>query len=388
MSGPAAAGRDAGATGGSAWFAGVSAARPVECVELPDGAERLAAGFWVVACAFEGRGRAYRFADVVRRPDGAVAAPPAPAPWRGPRPEAWRSSLSREGYLAGVAEVRRRIRAGDVYQVNLCRVLSAPLPAADGEPSAAALAARLLAGNPAPFAGGLHVPAGGPLPPAWVVSASPERFLTVAGGTVASGPIKGTAATPEGLTDKDRAENVMITDMVRNDLQRVCAPATVEVADLLRVERHPGLAHLVTTVVGRLLPDAGWPEVLAATFPPASVSGAPKHTALAAIRDLEPTPRGPYCGAFGWVDGDAGRAELAVAIRTFWWTGEDGGTLRFGTGAGITWESDPEREWAETELKAARLVALASEDGPGWAGPGGAGPGGAGAHAPDEGRNG
>src|SRR5690606_7147947 len=119
-----------------------------------------------------------------------------------------------------------------------------------------------------------------------------------------------------------------------------------------------------------------------------SVSGAPKHTALAAIRDLEPTPRGPYCGAFGWVDGDAGRAELAVAIRTFWWTGEDGGTLRFGTGAGITWESDPEREWAETELKAARLVALASEDGPGWAGPGGAGPGGAGAHAPDEGRNG
>lgn len=347
---------------GSAWFGGLRATRPVECVRLPAGAARLASGFWVVVLEFEGSGRAWRFGDVVR---DSPAAPPDQL-WRGPRADAWRSSLDERAYLAGVAAVRAAVRAGDVYQVNVCRVLEAPLPATPGEPSAAALAARLVVGNPAPFAGGLHVPVGGPLPAAWLVSASPERFLSVADGEVSSGPIKGTAATAAGLTAKDEAENVMITDMARNDLQRVCEPASVEVAELLQVQEHPGLVHLVSTVVGRLRPDAGWPELLAATFPPASVSGAPKHTALRAIRALEPVPRGPYCGAFGWVDGDAGRAELAVAIRTFWWTPERGGVLRFGTGAGITWESDAAQEWAETELKAARLVALASADGPGW----------------------
>ena len=344
---------------GMAWFAGVRAARPVECVRLPDGADRLAAGFWVVVAEFEGRGYAWRFADVVR-----AEAAPDPAPeladvWRGPVGP-WRSSMSAAQFRAGVAAVRERIRAGDVYQVNLCRVLSADLPAAHGgEPSAAALAARLRAGNPAPFAGGVHVPAGGPLPPVWLVSASPERFLSVAGGLVRSGPIKGTAATVGGLTGKDAAENVMITDMVRNDLQQVSEPGGVEVEQLLAVEHHPGLVHLVSTVAGRLLPGTRWSALLGATFPPASVSGAPKLAALDVIRALEPTPRGPYCGAFGWVDGDAGRAEVAVAIRSFWWTPDDGGTLRFGTGAGITWDSDPHAEWAETELKAGRLVALA-----------------------------
>ena len=348
---------DSGAAVGHAWFAGVRARRPVECVDLPAGAARLARGFWVVLTEFEGTGRAWRFADVVR--DAPEDDAPGPDGWRGPPRDAWRSSMSQARYRRGVAAVQRRIRAGDVYQVNLCRVLEAPLPARTGEPSAAALAARLVA-NPAPFAGGLHVPAGGPLAPAWLVSASPERFLSVRDGEVASGPIKGTAATADGLTGKDRAENVMITDMVRNDLQRACAPASVEVSALLAVEEHPGLVHLVSTVVGRLLPEAGWPELLAATHPPASVSGAPKHTALKVIAELEPVPRGPYCGAFGWVDGDAGRAELAVTIRSFWWTPERGGHLRFGTGAGITADSDPAAEWAETELKAARLVALAS----------------------------
>ncbi len=192
------------------------------------------------------------------------------------------------------------------------------------------------------------------------MTASPELFLRVAGGAVTSGPIKGTAPTPDGLTAKDRAENVMITDLVRNDLQRVCDPGTVEVTDLLAVEAHPGLVHLVSTVTGRLRPGLRsgaslWPALLDATFPPASVSGAPKSSALRIIDALEPVPRGPYCGAIGWVDGD--EAVLAVGIRTFWWAD---GVLRFGTGAGITWGSDPAREWEETELKARRLVGLAS----------------------------
>ncbi len=126
------------------------------------------------------------------------------------------------------------------------------------------------------------------------------------------------------------------------------------------VEEHPGLVHLVSTVRASVRPGVGWPDLLAASFPPGSVSGAPKSTALKAIRALEPVARGPYCGAIGYVDSDRERARLAVGIRTFWAVD---GLLRFGTGAGITWESDPEREWDETELKAARLVGLASEGG-------------------------
>lgn len=344
---------------GVAWFAGVRASRPVECVALPAGAERLGSGFWVVVLDFEGTGRAWRFAQVAATDGEARPDDEGRGRWGGPTGP-WRSSMSEAEYRAGVQAVRARIRDGDVYQVNLCRVLEASLPGGPGEePSATALGARLAAGNPAPYAGGVHVPLGGALPPVWLVSASPERFLTVADGLVRSGPIKGTAATPEGLTGKDAAENVMITDMVRNDLQRVCEAATVEVSELLALQEHPGLVHLVSTVVGTLLPGTAWPALLDATFPPASVSGAPKRAALDVIADLEPVPRGPYCGAFGWVDGDAGRAELAVAIRSFWWVPDGGGRLRFGTGAGITWDSDPGAEWAETELKAARLVALA-----------------------------
>jgi para-aminobenzoate synthetase component 1 len=273
-----------------------------------------------------------------------------------------------------VQRVRATIREGGVYQANLCRVLSAPLPA-DGparaeprtEPDARALAAVLAAGNPAPYAGGVHVPAGGDVPPVWVVSASPELFLRVEDGWVTSAPIKGTAVTADGLTAKDRAENVMITDLVRNDLQQVCEPGTVEVTTLLGVEQHPGLVHLVSTVRGRIAADvlgAGdlWARLLGATYPPGSVSGAPKRAALDLIERLEPERRGPYCGAVGWVDVAADgtvRAEVAVGIRTFWWSD---GVLRFGTGAGITWGSDPAGEWAETELKAARLVALASTE--------------------------
>ena len=137
----------------------------------------------------------------------------------------------------------------------------------------------------------------------------------------------------------------------------VCVPGSVTVPALCIEEPHPGLVHLVSTVRGRLRPEVGWPELIDAPFPPGSVTGAPKAAALGIIRALEPTPRGPYCGALGWVDNVTGAAALAVGIRSFWMQGD---ALHFGTGAGITWGSDPAAEWAETELKAAHLLALAA----------------------------
>ncbi|QAY62817.1 anthranilate synthase component I family protein [Xylanimonas allomyrinae] len=356
-------------------FAGRVATGAVECVDLAVAPERLRGGLWFVVVDFEadlgggatgrpGRARAWRFAHVADDD----ARHRRPTRWTGPQAGTWRSSLDRDAYQQAVARVREHVRDGDVYQANVCRVLSAPLPVSDtgDEPDAAALAAVLAAGNPAPHAAAVHVPAGHGIDPVWVVSASPELYLTLDGDRLTSGPIKGTARTPGGLTAKDRAENIMITDLVRNDLQRVCRAGSIEVTDLLAVEHHPGLVHLVTRVHGTLTADVAasphlWRDVLAATFPPGSVSGAPKSSALRLIGQLEPVPRGPYCGAVGWIDGDAGRAELAVGIRTFWWERDPGGgTLRFGTGAGITWGSDPDAEWHETELKAARLTALAS----------------------------
>jgi para-aminobenzoate synthetase component 1 len=184
---------------------------------------------------------------------------------------------------------------------------------------------------------------------------------------VESGPIKGTGRTAADLRPKDDAENVMIVDLVRNDLGAVCRTGSVSVPALLALEEHPGLVHLVSTVRGELADGAGWPQLLAATFPPGSVTGAPKSSALRIIDEVEAAPRGPYCGAVGWVDADARSAELAVAIRTFWIRG---GALRFGTGAGITWGSDPDGEWEETQLKAERLLSVASRvhEAPGVAG--------------------
>ncbi|MBE1876792.1 chorismate-binding protein [Myceligenerans pegani] len=400
-------------TGNTGWaaFGGRVATRVARGIDLRAEPEALAEGTWFVVADFEGRARAWQFrevtaADPAAAPSpassdtiGAVGPEPAPDAWTGPDPTTWTSSMDRVGYEAAVRRIREHVREGDVYQANLCRVLSAPLSVApDGaEPDARGLAARLAVGNPAPHAAAIHVPsgtpgsAGEPVDPVWVVSASPELYLSLGpgdaediggrgpggpGGTasaaapvITSGPIKGTARTPAGLTDKDRAENIMITDLVRNDLQHVCRPGTVEVTDLLAVEHHPGLVHLVSRVRGVLADDVMhapdlWRRLFDGTFPPGSVSGAPKSSALRIIEQLETVPRGPYCGAIGWIDGDAGTASLAVGIRTFWWERGPGdapaGILRFGTGAGITWGSDPAAEWQETELKAERLVGLAS----------------------------
>lgn len=359
-----------GAPPGEAWFAGVRARGVVESIDVLATPERLRApGFWAVVGDFDGPVRAWRFAEVDR--SSPAVADTGTGAWDGPPAGAWTSSMTRQQYQDAVEQTRSAIRQGRVYQANICRVLSAPLGGHHGaEPDARALSAVLAGGNPAPYAGGVHVPHGAGRSPVWVVTASPELFLRVDGGVVASAPIKGTAEHPEALQAKDRAENVMITDLVRNDLQRVCEPGTVEVVDLLAVEAHPGLVHLVSTVQGALRPDVAasprlWAHLLGAAYPPASVSGAPKSSALQVIAELERARRGPYCGVVGWVDvAEDGtvRAELAVGIRTFWWSpdGGPGGTLRFGTGAGITWGSDPQAEWDETELKARRLVALAS----------------------------
>nr|WP_202452029.1 chorismate-binding protein [Streptomyces sp. SID4948] len=311
------------------------------------------AGFWAVAADFEGRTVCARFGDVRQAPV------PEPGGWRGPSRQAWTSLMDRAAYQAGVRTVRDRIATGEVYQVNLCRVLGAPLGPEDGAPhDIDALGAALARGNPAPYAGTIRLPAHG----VEIATASPELFLRRDGAAVESGPIKGTARTAADFLAKDRAENVMIVDLVRNDLGRVCAAGTVTVPALCAVEPHPGLVHLVSTVRGELRPGAGWPELFAAAFPPGSVTGAPKSSALRIIGELETAPRGPYCGAIGWVDADRRTAGLAVGIRTFWIDRTDPGgpVLRFGTGAGITWGSDPAGEWAETELKAARLLAVAS----------------------------
>ncbi len=303
-------------------------------------------GWWAVVVDFEGSVRCARFADVRE-----AALPPGR--WPGVPTGAWTSSMTREQYVAAVGAVRAGIAVGDHYQVNLCRVLSTDLPDTADTADPAGLAGLLAVGNPAPHAGVVSLAAYD----VSVVSASPELFLRRDGDVVESGPIKGTATTADGLTDKDRAENVMIVDLVRNDLGVVAVTGSVEVPALCAVEEHPGLAHLVSRVRARLRPEAGWPELMAAAFPPGSVTGAPKSSALRLIGELEPVPRGPYCGAVGWVDADRREASLAVGIRTFWLRS---GTLCFGTGAGITWRSDPQQEWDETELKAARLVALAS----------------------------
>ncbi|GAA2078344.1 chorismate-binding protein [Actinomadura alba] len=297
-------------------------------------------GWWAVVITYEGKVTCARFETV--RP-----APLPWAPWTGPTD--WTTSMDEAAYVDGVRAIRDAIADGIVYQANLCRVLTAPLPAGA---EIAGLGARLARGNPAPYAAVIDVPG------ARVASASPELYLSRDGDVVESRPIKGTGRTEQDLLPKDQAENVMIVDLVRNDLGRVAEIGSVTVPELCAVEEHPGLVHLVSTVRARLAPGRGWPELIEATFPPGSVTGAPKSSAVTLLDELEPMPRGPYCGAIGWVDADSRRGALAVGIRTFW---AEEGLLKFGTGAGITWGSDPHREWRETELKAARLLEVAAQ---------------------------
>jgi len=259
----------------------------------------------------------------------------------------WRSSLARDDFEAGVERILDLICAGDCYQVNLTRRLTCPTPL-----DPVGLFAELERRNPAPYAALLR------FADLAVVSASPECFLRWRGSDVETRPIKGTGIDPGALraSAKDRAENVMIVDLARNDLGRVCEPGSIHVPALCALEAHPGLHHLVSTVRGRLRAGVGVGARLRATLPPASVTGAPKPRVLQIIEDLEPVRRGVYCGAVGWIDTECDAGELAVAIRTFTVTGE---ATHLGVGAGIVADSRPDAEWAETELKAARLLAVA-----------------------------
>jgi para-aminobenzoate synthetase component I len=293
--------------------------------------------------------------------DGPAARALAQAAWRAQRTDApklrgvtsaWGSSLDRRAHEHAVRAVLELLEAGECYQVNLTRRLDL---AETLDP--ARLYTALTLWNPAPH--GALCTFGPRLPAVAVVSASPELFLRVDGRAVVTRPIKGTAVDRATLerSAKDRAENVMIVDLARNDLGRVCEFGSITVPELCAIEAHPGLHHLVSTVEGRLRAEVGLGSLVRATFPPASVTGAPKPRVLQAIEDLEPVRRGIYCGAVGWIDGDTDRAELAVAIRTFTILP---GLSMLGVGGGIVADSQADIEWAETELKAARLLAAAA----------------------------
>jgi para-aminobenzoate synthetase component 1 len=274
-----------------------------------------------------------------------------------PIPATFVSGTPRAAWLRGVEAVREAIGRGEIYQANLTRRLEAPF-AGDPWP----LFRRLRTGDPALFAGYLDLgasPATGA--PRALLSASPEPFLSVDGsGNVSSDPIKGTrrrgrtrdedrALARELLASrKDQAENVMIVDVLRNDLGRVCEPGSVRVPRLLRLERTASVQHLVTTVTGHLRPGRDAFDLLAASFPGGSITGAPKIRAMEVIEGLEPVRRGPYCGALCWFGPDGGLGS-SILIRTFV---ADGERLTLHVGGGITWRSDPGDEWDETVAKA------------------------------------
>jgi para-aminobenzoate synthetase component 1 len=308
-----------------------------DCVEISnDPASLNKPGFWAVVNTFEGKWICARFANV-------IDAPLAQSAWQ-PVTGQWHSSLTQDQYEANVKLIKEKIAQGEIYQVNLCRVLTA-----DCDQSLLGLAGRLQQANPAPFASYLK------LPNLEIASASPELFLERFGKRIKSTPIKGTA-TSASFGEKDKAENVMIVDLMRNDFGSICESGSVDVPRLLAAEEHPGLFHLVSDVVGNLRSDIKWEDISEHLLPAGSISGAPKSSALKTIAQIEQVSRGPYCGVIGWVEGD--KALLSVGIRIFW--SENDGKIHFGTGAGITWQSDPHQEWEETQLKAKRLTEIAS----------------------------
>jgi para-aminobenzoate synthetase component 1 len=263
------------------------------------------------------------------------------------------SNFSPDEYRAAVARAVEYIHAGDCFQVNLSQRLLHPATLPPLE-----LYRRLRERNPAPFAGFFDL--GGFA----VASASPERFVRVACGEVQTRPIKGTrprGATPgedRRLADdllrsaKDRAENVMIVDLMRNDLGRVCAYGSVRVEAVCRLESYRTVHHLVSQVRGRLRPGLGPVDLLRAAFPGGSVTGAPKVRAMEIIAELEPTARGPYCGSLGYIGFD-GTADTSILIRTFT---HGRGWAQFPVGGGVVAESTPQAEYEETLHKAEGLV--------------------------------
>jgi para-aminobenzoate synthetase len=287
-----------------------------------------------------------RSVEVTEEPDRLVRQSVGP-PDRQPTPSR---------YADAFAAVQEQLHAGNSYEVNLTY-----RGEADSALDPVDIYGRLRSSDPAPYAGVLKHG------DTWLLSASPERFATIdRHRRLEARPIKGT--TPRGATSaedealrillatdpKFRAENLMITDLLRNDLSMVCRAGTVSVPHLMEVESYASVHQLVTTVRGELAPDVGSVDALRAIFPAGSMTGAPKLRTMQIIDAVEATPRGVYAGAFGWISGD-GRADLGVVIRSLFRSGD--GPWRFGTGGGITVHSDVDDEWAETRWKAARLLA-------------------------------
>ncbi len=294
-----------------------------------------------------------------------AAAPELPpeTPWEA---VAWTPAWHRAEYEARVRRVLEYIRAGDIFQANLAQRFTAPRPAGM---SAFALFRKLCRVNPAPFAAFLCVDAARA-----VVSASPERFLKVSaeGGVrrVETRPIKGTrprGRTPEEdarlaaelrASAKDRAENLMIVDLLRNDLSRTAALGSVRVPALWTVESFAAVHHLVSVVTAEPRPEVPTLDILRQAFPGGSITGAPKVRAMEIIAELEGARRGPYCGAIGWL-GDDGAMDTAIAIRT---VVVDGDTLSVSAGGGIVADSVPAEEYRETLVKAAALLRAVTPD--------------------------
>ena len=267
-----------------------------------------------------------------------------------------REITGRDDWLRGVEEVKRNIYEGEIYQANLTRMVQR-----DGRADPVALYATLRAQNPAPFGGFLDCGEG-----RHVLSSSPERFVSVKQGrprVIETRPIKGTRGRSDDVaedtrlrdellaSEKDRAELTMIVDLERNDLGRICKPGSLRVPSLLHVETYARVHHLEATVQGELVDDVTPAQVIRATFPGGSISGAPKKRALEIIHELEPVRRGPYTGSMFWLTPD-GRFESNILIRTL--LSEPTG-ISYHVGCGIVADSDPEAEWQETIDKAAAL---------------------------------
>jgi para-aminobenzoate synthetase component 1 len=266
-----------------------------------------------------------------------------------------RSTFTHRGYLDAVGRVRDYIIAGDIFQANI----SQRFQTSSSEPPFE-LYCRLRQRNPAPFAAYLD------FGECVILSASPERFLRLdqERRLVETRPIKGTR--PRGLgpmhdaalgralaeSEKDRAENVMIVDLLRNDLSRVCQPGTVRVPELFALEHHPTVHHLVSTVLGNLEPGADAVDLIRAAFPGGSITGAPKVRAMEIIAELEPTQRGVYCGSIGYISA-TGAMDTSIVIRTYLALR---GQVYFQAGGGIVADSDPELEYRETLDKARGLI--------------------------------
>jgi anthranilate synthase component 1 len=288
--------------------------------------------------------------------EAARALPPLPA-WQ---PPAAIDEEAPERFTGNVRRVLDYLAAGDLFQANISRGWQARFDAPTPDP--AALFARLREHNPAPFAG---IFAGD----GWAVfSASPERLVSVRGDVVETRPIAGTRPRFAGDDDaarvrelvgnpKERAEHIMLIDLERNDLGRVCAPGSVEVDELMTVESYAHVHHIVSNVRGRLRADATPGATIRAVFPGGTITGCPKVRCMQVIAELEQQGRGAYTGAFGWLNRD-GDLDLNILIRSAELEGgpDGGGVLRFRTGGGIVADSDPRRELDETRAKARGML--------------------------------